>query len=147
MKNKEQKAKDLFLGDYNCAQSTLAVFADELNFDKEKALAISAGFGAGLGYQGKTCGVVTGAYMALGLHSGNLYSDAEMVKENTYQLTKEFTKHFVTRFGTTTCKDLIGFDLSTEEGIENGKQAGVFKTKCPLFVETAVTIIEELTKE
>lgn len=145
--SKTEKAKELFLGAYNCAQSTLSVFANDLNIDVEKALAISAGFGAGLGYQGKTCGVVTGAYMALGLHSGNLYTDAEMVKENTYQLTKEFKKHFVSMHGTTSCKELIGFDLSTEEGIENGKQAGVFKSKCPMFVETAVSLIEELINE
>ncbi|MBI9069927.1 MAG: C_GCAxxG_C_C family protein [Salinivirgaceae bacterium] len=145
--NKEQKARELFLSSYNCAQSTFSVFADELHVDKQKALAISAGFGAGVCYQGRSCGAVIGAYMALGLHSGNLYNNPEMLKENTYQLIKEFNRQFESIHGITICKELIGFDLSTTQGIELGKSSGVFKTKCPKLVETAVSIVDVLIRE
>lgn len=147
MSDKNKTARTLFLGDYNCAQSTLAVFSEELEIDKEQALAIASGFGAGLGYQGLTCGVVTGAYMALGLYSGKNFNEPEMVKENAYQLIQEFNKRFKSKFGTIACKELIGTDLSTAEGLERGKNSGVFESKCPEFVEAAVEIVAQLQKK
>jgi hypothetical protein len=38
-----------FAEGYNCAQSVLFSFCDDLNLDKDKALKIACGFGAGMG--------------------------------------------------------------------------------------------------
>ena len=49
---------------YNCAQSVLMPFAEELGLTPEQANAISAHFGSGMRV-GATCGAATGALMAL----------------------------------------------------------------------------------
>lgn len=145
MSERSEEAKELFLNDFNCSQSTLAVFSNELGINKEQATHIAAGFGAGMCYQGKTCGAVTGAYMVLGLVSGRLYPDSpEMIKENTYQLIEDFNKKFKEENRTLECNKLLGIDISTEEGIEKGRQMELFTKKCPLFVENAVKIVEDI---
>jgi C_GCAxxG_C_C family probable redox protein len=143
MSEKCDKAKELFLNDYNCSQSTLAVFSKELGLDFDQSTHIAAGFGAGMCYQGKTCGAVTGGYMALGLISGKTYEESEMVKENTYQLVRNFNKKFELVHGSLECRGILGIDLSTDEGIEEGRQQELFTKKCPLLVESAVKLIEE----
>ena len=40
-------AKQLFENGMNCAQAVFCAFSDELGFDKDTALRISAGFGGG----------------------------------------------------------------------------------------------------
>jgi len=143
MSEKTEKAKEYFLNKSNCSQSTLVVFADDLGLSTKQALSLSAGFGAGMCYQAKTCGAVTGAYMALGLISGQKFTEPEMVKENAYQLISQFNKAFIKTFDSTECKALIGLDIGTSEGMEKGKEMGVFTNKCPLFVQFAVELVEK----
>ena len=50
---------------YNCAQSVLIPFAEELGLTPEQANALAQNFGGGMGC-GSVCGAVTGALMALG---------------------------------------------------------------------------------
>lgn len=50
---------------YNCAQSVLIPFAEELGLTPEQAYGLAANFGGGMGC-GSVCGAVTGALMALG---------------------------------------------------------------------------------
>lgn len=50
---------------YNCAQSVLIPFADDLGITREQANALALDFGAGMGCGG-TCGAVVGALMVLG---------------------------------------------------------------------------------
>ncbi len=142
MNIKIKEAQSLFEGTYNCAQSTLSVFSKELELDANILQHIAAGFGAGMCYQGRTCGAVAGAYMALGLKSGKTFSEPEMIKENTYQLIQEFNKKFVERHGSTICKELLEIDISNAQNLEKARQSGVFETRCPKFVATAVELLQ-----
>ena len=58
---------------YNCCQSVLIPFAEELGIDDTQATALGANFGAGM-RMGATCGALTGALMVLG---GLGYGEAE----------------------------------------------------------------------
>jgi hypothetical protein len=49
MKTKSEIAVEKFLGGYNCAQSVLYSFCDDLGFEKNIALKLACGFGAGMG--------------------------------------------------------------------------------------------------
>ena len=51
---------------YNCCQSVLVPFADQLGLTEEQAYALGANFGGGMRH-GSTCGAITGALMVLGL--------------------------------------------------------------------------------
>ena len=50
---------------YNCAQSVLIPFAEDMGITREQANALALDFGAGMGC-GSVCGALTGALMALG---------------------------------------------------------------------------------
>jgi C_GCAxxG_C_C family probable redox protein len=146
MESKIMEARKLFDGNFNCAQSALSVFDLEFGISREKLQHLSSGFGAGMCYQGMTCGAVAGAYMALGLISGKKFHEPEMIKENTFQLIKVFNKKFIEKHGSTICKELLQFDISTVQGIEIARQNGVFENRCPNFVPDAVAMIESQIK-
>lgn len=141
--NNQIKAKELFLDAYNCSQSTLGVFSEKFKIPFHLAVNLASGFGAGMSYQGKTCGAVTGAYMVIGLLSGEKFNEPEMVKENAYQLITKFNKHFISKFGSVNCNEILNIDISTPEGLEEGREKELFTKKCPLIVQEAVAFIDK----
>ena len=58
---------------YNCCQSVVLPFAEELGLDEEAVLKLAEHFGSGM-RRGSVCGAVTGGLMALGLTTGVLAS-------------------------------------------------------------------------
>ena len=143
--NRSERAKDLFLSGYNCAQSVLLSFADDLKFSKELAQKMAAGFGGGMGKQQETCGAVTGAIMVLGMLKGEEVNNNEELKATTYGAVKDLTRDFVAEYNTTKCRDLIGCDLNTPEGAAKFKEEKIMETLCAGCVEKAVQIVEKLT--
>lgn len=66
---------------YNCAQSVLIPFAEDVGLTPEQANALGQNFGTGMGC-GSVCGAVTGALAAMGLLG--------MPQEKRAQLLREF---------------------------------------------------------
>ena len=87
--------------------------------DRQTAMKISAGFGGGMGRMAQTCGVVTGAFMVLGLRHGGEDNDA---REKAYLMVREFASEFQERYGSLLCKDLMDCDISTPEGMQTMKE-------------------------
>ena len=143
--NRSEKAKELFLSGYNCAQSVLLSFADDLKYSKELAQKMAAGFGGGMGKQQETCGAVTGAIMVVGLLKGEAVNNNEELKTAAYGAVKELTRDFVEVYKTTKCSDLIGCDLNTPEGAAKFKEEKIMETTCAGCVVKAVQILEDLT--
>ncbi len=144
--NQEEQASGRFTDGYNCSQSVLLAFAAELNFDSAVAARVAAGFGGGMGRMGYTCGAVTGALIALGMRYGSSDQMDKTAKEKTYAQVQEFLRRFHGKYGSIDCRDLIEIDISSLEGQRQARKAGVFKTRCPLFVQEAVTILVDIMK-
>ena len=51
---------------FNCCQSVLAAFAEDMGLTEEQAYALGEGFGGGM-QCGSVCGTLTGALMVLGM--------------------------------------------------------------------------------
>jgi len=92
----------------------------------------------------ETCGAVTGAFMVLGLTFGSAASDRE-AKEAVYTRVREFAERFKARHGSLLCRDLLGCDLNTPEGLALAQEKKLSSTVCPPYVETAAKILEEMT--
>ncbi len=45
------------------------------------------------------------------------------------------------------CRQLLGRDLSTPEGMKEAKDKGLFSSICPRMVQDAVEILEEMLNE
>ena len=142
---RSEQAKELFLSGYNCAQSVVLSFADDLKFSTELVQKMAAGFGGGMGKQQETCGAVTGAIMVLGLIKGEAVNNNDELKAEAYGAVKDLTRKFRDEYKTTNCKDLIGCDLNTAEGAAKFKEEKIMETTCAGCVKKAVQIVESIT--
>jgi C_GCAxxG_C_C family probable redox protein len=129
---------------FSCSQSVLSAFADPADMSRESALRVAAGFGGGIARTGETCGAVTGAVMALGLRHCGVPTDDPQAKERAYPPVREFITRFKGRHGTIECRQLIGCDIGTPEGLQRAREQGVFTTLCTKFVRDAAEILESL---
>ncbi len=142
---RSEQAKEHFLSGYNCAQSVVLSFADDLKYSKELALKISAGFGGGMGKQQETCGAVTGAIMVLGLLKGEDVNNNDELKAEAYSSVKELSRQFTAAYKTTSCRELIACDLNTPEGSAKFKEEKLMENVCAGCVAKAVQIVEAIT--
>ena len=139
-----EKANDLFGRKFHCSQAVFAAFAEELGLTEEQALKIGACFGSGM-RKGEVCGACTGALMALGLKYGQSSEEDIDSRMKTNEVTDKFMAEFKKENGSYMCKDLLGCDISTEEGIAVALEKKLFKEFCPKMVESAARIVEEMT--
>jgi len=131
-------------GGINCSQAIFSVYGKYFGMPEELAIKTATALGGGMGGMGKTCGAVTGAFLVLGLtyEIGNPQSRSEV-----YGLVKEFTRRFIARHGSTNCTELLGYDMSTEDGMRTIKEKKLTKNICPKLDKSAAEFIEELLGE
>ncbi len=141
--DRKEKAHELFRSGFNCSQAVLSVFADELEMDIDVALKISTGFGGGFRRADK-CGAVSGAIMAIGLKHGHCIEGDAASKSTAYEMTTAVQEKFEAQFGSTICRELLGYDLSCDADRAVIEANDLFATRCPLFIKGAVEVLEEL---
>lgn len=93
---------------------------------------------------GQTCGAVTGALMVIGLKFGRTNVEDKEAKEKTYSLVQEFVTGFIARNGSISCRELLGCDLSTQEGRSFAEEHKLIDSVCPKFVRDAAQIVEQI---
>jgi len=108
--------KHFIPGKLTCGESILLAGLESLGLKSKLAPDIALGLGGGVGLQGKTCGVVTGAAMILGLAVGAVEKDYKKKKMATFKAVGQFSKAFEKEHGCTVCRKLSGLDLTTVEG-------------------------------
>jgi C_GCAxxG_C_C family probable redox protein len=138
-----ETAVQRFQNGHSCSQAVFTALAEPMGLDYETALKVATGFGGGMGRMGATCGAVTGALMAFGLRCGGVESEA---KDRTNRLVNRFAERFRERHQSLECRDLIGCDLSTEEGRAQSRAKDTHNTVCVGLVRDAMEIAEELLK-
>ncbi len=129
---------------FSCAQSIFSTYAPYYGLDLDRAIKISTGFGGGMARSGRTCGAVTGAYMVLGLKHGMGLSKDTEAKEKTYNIINEFSRQFQENNGSLICKEIIGCDINTPEGMDYFNKHELLGKKCYQCVKNAAEILEEL---
>jgi C_GCAxxG_C_C family probable redox protein len=139
-------ALKLFGKGFNCAQSVLSAKSDLTHLSVTESLKIATGFGAGMAMAQKTCGAVTGAYMVIGAVHGRVNPDDEASRDKTYGLISEFNRRFSVLHECLTCRELLGVDLQSEEGLEEAEKQGYFQSRCATFVADAEKILDEILK-
>lgn len=108
-------AQQVFQQGYACSQAILIAFSKQVGLDTETAKKISSPFGGGMGRLRKTCGVLTGAFMVLGMKYGNTAPNDMEAKLYTYQLVQEFSKRFKEKHKETACRKLLLQHVSEQE--------------------------------
>ena len=145
MSEKSEKAMELFKSGYNCSQSVLGVFCEELGLDFETAMKISSPFGGGMGRMREVCGTVSGMFMAAGLMFGTTDSSS---KAELYKRIQDLAAKFKEQNGSIVCKELLaGVESSTSPTPSERTEAYYKKRPCVELVGDGVEIFEEYVKE
>ncbi|MGE0086734.1 MAG: C-GCAxxG-C-C family protein [Desulfococcaceae bacterium] len=145
MKTKSDAAVAKFLEGYNCAQAVFYFFCDELGFEKNMALKMACGFGAGMGRKEEVCGAVSGGIIVIGAKYGRGEKDDRTAMELTYRKTRDLMDHFAEKHGSVICRQLInGCELTTEEGQRQFKENDLLNRVCVPCVRSAVGILEDI---
>lgn len=141
----KEKARELFLKGYNCAQAVFAAFGDVTGLNDEQALLISSSFGGGMGHIGEACGAVSGMLMAAGMLFGFAESATPELKKEHYKTVRELTDEFKERFGALRCPELLA---KLGKGEYEVPEDEIYKKRpCLIFVEKAADILDEMLKK
>jgi hypothetical protein len=82
--------------------------------------------------------------MVIGLHHAKTRKDDDDSRERAYALAQEFMDAFRERNGSLLCRDILGADVSTPEGIRLVREKDLFRTVCPKFVQDAWELLDGL---
>jgi C_GCAxxG_C_C family probable redox protein len=140
------QALERFSDGFNCTQAIAATYGPDLGLEAELGLKVAGAFGSGMG-TGETCGAVTGALIIIGLKHSMAQNITFLSRDRTYELAADFIRKFKARNKTSLCRELIGCDLSTEEGQLQARKEKHFKKRCPKFVQDAAEILDEMLKD
>jgi C_GCAxxG_C_C family probable redox protein len=143
MTTPEEAAVAHFTQGFNCAQAVLLAHGPRLGIDADHCLRLAAPFGAGMARTGSTCGAVTGALMVIGLKLGHTVADDLTTKEKCYEVSRDFLEKFRERHGSVICKELLGLDPGTPEGLAEVKARDLHTTICTGLVRTAAELLDE----
>ena len=145
MSSKSDIAVAKFLGGYNCAQSIVYAFSDDLRVDKSLALKIACGFGAGMGRKQEVCGAVSGGIMVIGLKYGRGENDERKIMDLAYVKVRALMDRFSEKHGTFICRKLVGeCELTTDEGQKMYKERDLLHRICAPCLVSVAEILEDI---
>lgn len=132
---------DLFMQGYSCSECIVLAFADRFGLDPDTAARISSGFGFMAGKnREKTCGVVTGAIMVIGLRFGAGLERNAYATDLCALVTQEFITRFAERRGSMNCYKIHATYKDSDRIRELvGKYAS-----CAKVTRDAAEILEEI---
>ena len=145
--NKVEEAVRLFHEGFSCSQAIASAFGPELGLETDACLKVGGAFGGGMGCMAETCGAVTGAFILIGLRFAPVMAADRAAKDKTYEVVREFTRRFRDRHDSVLCRELLGYDISTSEGMRAAKEGGLIATLCPKFVRDAAEIVQYLLSQ
>lgn len=118
-----------------CSESVLLALSKALNVKSEIIPRIATGFGAGIGRHGEICGALTGAIMGLGIKFGRNHPSETPEGQPAYAYSQTMVNLFLAHFGHIRCKDLLGLDISSEDGVTEYRQQKLWETKCQDLIQ------------
>ncbi len=144
--DKSKQAAEYMRGGLNCAQSVVKAYAAELGTGEDLAVKMASSFGGGIARNGYVCGAVSGAAFILGARYGFTDPAEPGAREKTYAKVNALIERFQKENGAVQCRDLLGIDPKNPEDWKRVREAGAFANKCPLFVQSAAKLLEEILK-
>ena len=102
-----EKAAELFLQGYNCAQSMMVAYCDVTGLTPEFAAKLSSSFGGGMGRMREVCGAVSGMLMVAGLLYGYDIPGDDVSKKEHYHLVQHLAGKFREEAGSIVCREIL----------------------------------------
>lgn len=105
--NRAEKAAELFLNGYNCAQAVAVAFCDLTGMEDKMTAKLASSFGGGMGRMREVCGAVSGMLMVAGLLYGYDACDDDESKKAHYTLVQELAGRFREQTGSIVCREIL----------------------------------------
>lgn len=102
-----EKAAELFINGYNCAQAVVVAFCDVTGMDTDYAAKLASSFGGGMGRMREVCGAVSGMLMVAGLLYGYETPGDDEIKKSHYQLVQQLAGQFREKYGSIICREIL----------------------------------------
>ena len=144
--NHSERAVELFVEGYNCAQAVAAAFGDLTGLDEKTAAKMASCFGGGMGRMREVCGAVSGMLMVAGILYG--YDDPKATKEKRelYTQVQAMAGQFREELGSIVCRDLLKNPPSDPNPTPRTEQ--FYKDRpCARMVATAARIMDAFIEE
>ena len=143
-----EKAAELFIEGYNCAQAVFGAFCDVTGIDEKSAMTISSSFGGGMGRLREVCGACTGAFMVAGILFGYDDPKDDLAKKEHYALIQDIANRFKERNNTIICRELLDGIAKDTLPTPTPRTEEYYKSRpCLRFVMDAADILDEIIKE
>ena len=140
--NHVERAVDLFVEGYNCAQAVAAAFGDLTGLDEKTAAKMASCFGGGMGRMREVCGAVSGMLLVAGLLYGYDDPKATTEKRELYAQVQAMAGQFRQELGSIVCRDLLKNPPSDPNPTPRTEQ--FYKDRpCARMVATAARIMDE----
>jgi len=138
------RAAELFLAGYNCAQSVFGAFRDVTGMDMETAMRLSSSFGGGMGRMREVCGTVSAMLMVAGILWGYPDTGENGEKAVHYTRVQKLAGQFRQQHGTLICRELlVGLKKDTSPIPEKRTEQYYKERPCVRFVRTAAEILDQ----
>lgn len=143
-----KRARENFLSGYNCSQSVVAAFCDELGMDRKQAVRMASSFGGGMGRLREVCGCVSGMFLILGYLYG--YDDPKVYecKKELYGRVQKLAAEFRKEQGSIICRELLGLEGADTSFVPSRRTEEYYKKRpCPALAAFAAELLAEYIRE
>lgn len=145
---KIEKARDLFLSGWNCAQAVAGAFAEEMGMDERTALTLSSGFGGGMGGTRNVCGAVSGMCMVASQVLGSYDADDLEAKKYLYATIQRMCAAFSEKHETLICAALLERNGVIAKSEPSERTPEYYRTRpCARYVEACAGIVADMLNE
>ena len=139
---RSERAAELFLQGYNCAQAVAVAFSDLTGLTPELSAKMASSFGGGMGRMREVCGAVSGMLMVAGILYGYDGPEEGEIKKAHYSRVQELAENFRKETGSIICRELLENPPSDPNPTPRTKEF-YEKRPCSRFVMLAVKILED----
>lgn len=102
-----ERAAELFLQGYNCAQSIAVAFCDVTGLTPDFSARMASSFGGGMGRMREVCGAVSGMLMVAGLLYGYDTPGDDAEKKAHYTRVQALAGAFREQVGSIVCREIL----------------------------------------
>ena len=139
--DRAEKAAQLFLKGYNCAQAVAAAFSDLTGLSPKLSAKMASSFGGGMGRMREVCGAVSGMLLVTSLLYGYDAPEDDQGKKELYKLVQSLAEQFREQNGSIICRELLKNPPSDPN--PSPRTAEYYRQRpCAAMVYTAAEILD-----
>ena len=141
-----EKAAELFLQGYNCAQSVAVAFCDVTGLEEGFTAKTVSAFGGGMGRLREVCGAVSGMFFVLGHLYGYDTPGDDRQKMELYTRVQDLASKFKAENGSIVCREILKNPPSDPN--PSPRTAEYYaKRPCVRMIMTAADLLDQFIAE